>query len=94
MLCILCRTLSLSLCVCVCVCVCIFMCVQYVYIFNAYLFLLCYVFVMLCLFVMYAMLFFAYFLRTVACHVTRVSLFRMALCCDVHVTIKHFQFCL
>jgi len=31
------------------------------------------------------------YLRTVACHVTRMSLFRMALCCDVHVTIKHFK---
>jgi len=31
------------------------------------------------------------FLRTVACHVTRVSLFRMALCYDVNVTIKYFD---
>jgi len=29
------------------------------------------------------LLFLAYFLRTAACHVTSVSLFRMALCCDV-----------
>jgi len=36
--------------------------------------------------------FVAYFLRTVACHVTRVSLSGTALCCDVHVTIKHFDF--
>jgi len=31
-------------------------------------------------------------LCTVACHVTRVSLFRTALCCDQHVTIKPFDF--
>jgi len=30
-------------------------------------------------------------LRTVACHVTRMSLFRMALCYEQHVTIKHFD---
>jgi len=37
--------------------------------------------------------FFADFLRTVACHVTRISLFRMALY-EEHVTIKHLIYVL
>jgi len=51
----------------------------YMYIVNAYIYI--------CSLVIFCLL-----PCTVACHVTRVSLFRMTLCNDVHVTIKHIDF--
>jgi len=63
----------------VCVCVCVYL---YVYIY------VCITKILLLLFYLFCQL----FLRTVACHVTRMTLFRMALCYDVHVTIYIFYF--
>jgi len=46
--------------------------------------------VLVLILVAYALILWKAHRHQVACHVTRISLFRMALCYDVQVTIKHF----
>jgi len=58
-----------SISMCAYVCICV--CI-YMYVYIKYMYILFYLFCLL-------------FFHTVTCHVTRSSLFRMALCYDVHV---------